>query len=125
MSAELVVKTLPTPLNSESLAITLKPVIAAKQYGNEDLLAKLIAEACELVMPEDQRGFNVDNVRVVKIMGGGLQSSRVVKGMVFGREPEGALFLPLLSEPMLRTRAQASSRRRSRPRLASSRAVST
>lgn len=33
--------------------------------------------------------FNVDNVRVVKIMGGGLSQSRVVRGMVFGREPEG------------------------------------
>lgn len=33
--------------------------------------------------------FNVDNVRVVKIMGGGLSSSRVIRGMVFGREPEG------------------------------------
>jgi T-complex protein 1 subunit theta len=88
--AELVVKTLPTPISSDSLALALKPVIASKQYGNEDLLARLIAEACELVMPDDQRAFNVDNVRVVKIMGGGLHSSRVVKGMVFGREAEGA-----------------------------------
>ena len=47
-------------------------------------------------MPPNPKNFNVDNVRVVKIMGGSLSSSKVVQGMVFGREPEGqgdALFL--------------------------------
>lgn len=37
------------------------------------------------------RDFNVDSVRVVKIMGGSLSQSRVVKGMVFGRQPEGSV----------------------------------
>ena len=40
-------------------------------------------------MPPNPKNFNVDNVRVVKIMGGSLSGSRVVQGMVFGREPEG------------------------------------
>jgi len=40
-------------------------------------------------MPSNLKNFNVDNVRVVKIMGGSLAASRVVQGMVFGREPEG------------------------------------
>lgn len=40
-------------------------------------------------MPSNPKNFNVDNVRVVKIMGGSLAGSRVVQGMVFGREPEG------------------------------------
>jgi len=35
--------------------------------------------------------FNVDNVRVVKIMGGGLEDSDVVRGMVFSREPAGII----------------------------------
>ena len=41
-----------------------------------------------MVMPRNPQNFNVDAVRVVKIMGGGLSASRVVKGMVFNREPE-------------------------------------
>ncbi len=41
------------------------------------------------VMPMNPRDFNVDSVRVVKVLGGGLDASRVVRGMVFGREPEG------------------------------------
>ena len=65
------------------------PAIASKQYGSEDVLAALVAEAALSVMPENPKTFNVDNVRVVKIMGGSLAGSRVVQGMVFGREPEG------------------------------------
>jgi T-complex protein 1 subunit theta len=39
-------------------------------------------------MPKTVKNFNVDNVRVVKILGGNINESRVVKGMVLGREPE-------------------------------------
>jgi len=67
----------------------LKPAIASKQYGSEDLLAPLVAEAALAVMPSNPKNFNVDNVRVVKIMGGSLSQSKVVRGMVFPREPEG------------------------------------
>lgn len=44
-------------------------------------------------MPPNPKNFNVDNVRVVKIMGGSLAGSQVVRGMVFGRQPEGAYAL--------------------------------
>jgi T-complex protein 1 subunit theta len=40
-------------------------------------------------LPKNPVNFNVDNVRVVKIMGGALEQSKVVKGMVFARSPEG------------------------------------
>ncbi|KAF6748613.1 chaperonin Cpn60/TCP-1 family [Ephemerocybe angulata] len=82
---------LPKDLTPASLALALKPAIASKQYGSEDLLADLVAEAALSVMPANPKSFNVDNVRVVKIMGGSLASSRVVQGMVFGREPEGSI----------------------------------
>jgi T-complex protein 1 subunit theta len=49
----------------------------------------LVAEAVLAVLPKNPENFNVDNIRVVKIMGGSLQQSKVVKGMVFAREPEG------------------------------------
>ena len=88
-SLELSVSTLPTPLTQTSLATALKPAIASKQYGFEDTLSSLVAEAALTVMPANPKNFNVDNVRVVKIMGGSLASSKVVRGMVFGREPEG------------------------------------
>ncbi|TEB37948.1 T-complex protein 1 [Coprinellus micaceus] len=82
---------LPAQLTPSSLALALKPAIASKQYGSEDFLADLVAEAALTVMPNNPKSFNVDNVRVVKIMGGSLSSSKVVQGMVFGREPEGTV----------------------------------
>jgi T-complex protein 1 subunit theta len=86
---ELSSTSLPFPLTHSSLALALKPAIASKQYGYEDALSALVAEAVLAVMPANPKYFNVDNVRVVKIMGGSLSGSRVVQGMVFGREPEG------------------------------------
>jgi T-complex protein 1 subunit theta len=75
----------------EELAKALRTVVAAKQSGSEDVLSTLIAEAVQAVLPKDPRGFNVDNIRVVKIMGGDLSQSRVVRGMVLGREPDGVV----------------------------------
>ena len=88
---ELSAFSLPSPLTQDTLVSALKPVIASKQYGSEDKLASLVAEAALSIMPANPKNFNVDNVRVVKIMGGSLSSSKVVVGMVFGREPEGKL----------------------------------
>ncbi|KAJ5136875.1 TCP-1/cpn60 chaperonin family-domain-containing protein [Penicillium atrosanguineum] len=73
------------------LSKALRTVVASKQSGTEDTLAALVAEAVLAVLPKNPLNFNVDNVRVVKIMGGSLEQSRVVKGMVFGREPDGTI----------------------------------
>jgi len=73
------------------LTKAIRTVIASKQYGNEDLLAPLVAQAVLAVLPKNPINFNVDNIRVVKIMGSSLPESRVVKGMVFPREPEGTI----------------------------------
>ena len=73
------------------LSKAVKTVIASKQSGSEDFLADLVAESVLAVLPKDPANFNVDNIRVVKIMGGSLPQSKVVKGMVFGREPDGSV----------------------------------
>jgi len=61
--------------------------IASKLYGYEALLASLVADACLGAMPKNPKNFNVDNVRVVKVLGGSISDSKVIKGMVFNREP--------------------------------------
>ena len=80
---------LSSPVTQQSLAAAFSPAIASKQYGSEDVLSRLVAVAALVVTPPNPKSFNVDNVRVVKIMGGSLAGSRVVHGMVFNREPEG------------------------------------
>ncbi len=61
--------------------------VGSKQAGSEQLLARLITEACIWTLRESC--FNVDNVRVCKIVGAGLQSSQVVSAMVFKPQVEG------------------------------------
>jgi len=65
----------------------IKTAVMSKQYGNEDFITGLISKACMSILPE-QTTFNVDNVRVCKILGSGLFSSQVVQGMVFRRQAE-------------------------------------
>lgn len=68
----------------------IRSAVMSKQYGNEDLLASLVTQACITILPE-KTTFNVDNVRVCKILGSGLNNSQVVQGMVFKRQVEGEI----------------------------------
>jgi len=85
---ELVCYTIKDLRNMQEVSKSIKPVITSKQYGNEDFLSELIAKACLSVYPS-HGNFNVDNVRVAKIMGCGIYSSDIVNGMVFKRAVEG------------------------------------
>jgi T-complex protein 1 subunit theta len=71
------------------LARAMRSAICAKQFGCEDILAPLIAKACLTVLPKNVYNFNVDNVRVCKILGGSLEQSTVIKGMVLKGETQG------------------------------------
>ena len=71
----------------EQVKRAIKTSIMSKQYGHEDFLADLITKACISILPE-KTTFNVDNVRVCKIIGSGLLKSEVVPGMVFRRSVE-------------------------------------
>jgi len=90
---ELVCNTAKNIYDKEEMVKFLKPAIASKQFGHEDFLAPIIADACVSVMPKEETRlpFNVDNVRVCKILGSGVLSSTWVRGMVFRREVEGTV----------------------------------
>lgn len=77
--------------DKDQLIKVIKPVIASKQYGSEDILSDLVADAVSHVLLPKSNYFNVDAIRVVKIMGGALSNSSVIKGLVFNNEPEGHL----------------------------------
>lgn len=78
------------PRDLTQVTKALRSAIMSKQYGNEDFLAKLVAQACVSILPE-KTTFNVDNVRICKIIGSGIQKSEVVQGMVFRRTVEGTI----------------------------------
>lgn len=90
------IETLALPYNpdfqtKDSLAHSIKCVIASKQHGYEDFLAPLIAEACHIAMPANPAHFNVDNVRVCKVIGGSVDDTSVVKGMVLPKDAFGTV----------------------------------
>ncbi|KAL8650384.1 MAG: hypothetical protein Q9210_003857 [Variospora velana] len=87
---ELVIDKVNDIRSQSDLEKPIRTVVASKQSGSEDFLASMIAEAILAVLPKNFINFNVDNIRVVKIMGGSLEQSKVVKGMVFGREPDSS-----------------------------------
>ncbi|XP_021181684.2 T-complex protein 1 subunit theta [Helicoverpa armigera] len=74
--------------NVQAVVKGITPSIMSKQYGYEDFIAELVAKACVAILPE-KTTFNVDNVRICKILGSGLLQSEVLSGMVFKREVEG------------------------------------
>jgi T-complex protein 1 subunit theta len=69
----------------------LKTCLMSKQYGHEEFLAGLVAQVCCESVPEDRVDFNVDNVRIAKIVGQGVVASSAVKGMIFRRSEVGAV----------------------------------
>merc|ERR1712137_1464782 len=78
-------------MNEAELVKALRPVIASKQHGLEDVLAPLITQAALAIMPRNPKNFVVDNVRVAKVLGASINASHVVNGMVLTRAPESTL----------------------------------
>jgi len=74
--------------DEESVKKAVRTAVMSKQYGNEDFLSDLITKACISILPDKETQFNVDNVRVCKILGSGLYNSQVINGMVFKRHAE-------------------------------------
>lgn len=87
----MVCKTADDCLRKEQVVDVIRTAIASKQYGYEAFLADLVADACINVCPSDVRSFNVDNVRVVKLDGESILSSKLVRGFVIGRTTESNL----------------------------------
>jgi len=74
--------------NREEILPCVKSVIGTKQYGLENVLAPLVYDACVYALPTITENFNVDNVRVVKILGGSINDSQIVHGLVLTRGSE-------------------------------------
>lgn len=73
------------------LKMLLKTTVASKQFGLEDFLSGLIAEACVYATPKSANRFNIDNVRVAKVLGGGIMDSEVLHGVMVARGSETSI----------------------------------
>ncbi|EEF36925.1 chaperonin containing t-complex protein 1, theta subunit, tcpq, putative [Ricinus communis] len=77
--------------NKEQVIFRMRAAVASKQFGQEDILCNLISDACIQVCPKNPVNFNVDNVRVAKLVGGGLHNSTIVRGMVLKSDAVGTI----------------------------------
>lgn len=77
--------------NKDEIVSRMKAAVASKQFGQEDILCSLIADACIQVCPKNPANFNVDNVRVAKLVGGGLHNCSVVRGMILKNDATGSI----------------------------------
>ncbi|XP_058724504.1 T-complex protein 1 subunit theta-like [Vicia villosa] len=77
--------------DKEQVVSRMKAAVASKQFGQEDTICSLVADACIQVCPKNPVNFNVDNVRVAKLLGGGLHNSTVVRGMVLRNDAVGSI----------------------------------
>lgn len=80
-------------LDRDELIRALKPVLASKQYGFEELLAGLCTDACQIVLPTQAQldagkplDLYVDSLRIGKMLGGNISDCTVIRGMVVQRE---------------------------------------
>ena len=73
----------------DAVTSALLLVVAAKQYGHEDVLARAIAEACLYTFSEAPAApkLDVDNIRTVRLLGGSIDQSRMMGGMVLPNLP--------------------------------------
>lgn len=66
------------------LADTIRPVLTAKQFGSDIVLAPLVAQACLATASKASNGLSInpESVRISKILGGRMEESQVVHGFV-------------------------------------------
>lgn len=77
--------------NLDEVSAVLKPCVASKHYGLEDILTPLIANACLSVLPANLNMFSVENIRVAKVLGGSVTDSSVIQGAVILHDTEGTV----------------------------------
>ena len=65
--------------------------LTAKHLGNEDQFCELVSEACLRALPRNHKNFDVEHVRVAKILGGAIQDSFVLNGLLISRNAEGMI----------------------------------
>jgi len=80
------------PRDPVALKRAIKSVLMAKQLGHEEKLASLVSEASLVVMAgEGKARLKADSVRIVKLIGGNIEQSTVMKGMLLPRSAEGTI----------------------------------
>ena len=76
--------------DEDAVTSAIMPVVCAKQYGHEQVLAREIAKACLYTLPKTPSDpkIDVDNIRTARLLGGSVDQSRMMAGMVLMNLPQ-------------------------------------
>lgn len=78
-------------MNEEEVINRIRGSVASKMFGNEDVISRIIARACIGVSSTNINNFPSEHVRVAKILGGGIEDSMVINGMVIVQDSNGSI----------------------------------
>merc|ERR1711920_174709 len=86
-------------LNANLVCQRLKAVLVSKESENGNNLSQLTAQACIDAFPNNNKPFNAENIRIVKIVGGSPEDSVVMKGLVILKDVDGKI--KTVKDPMV------------------------
>ena len=87
----LVSKKVDDPRNAEQVAEAIRSSIASKVPNYADFFSKLVAKACINSLPDVSTHFDIDNIRVVHILGSSVDDSTFLSGFLVKRGAEGSI----------------------------------
>ena len=73
------------------VAKALKATVGSKVPNYSDFFSTLVAKACINSLPDVPTRFDIDNIRVIQILGSSIDDSTVMSGMVARRAAEGSI----------------------------------
>lgn len=75
-------------LSEEQILPVITSVLCPKVPIYHEFFSKLVTKCCMMTCGGNPKSFDVDHIRVAKILGGSLYDSEVIKGMLIGRSPD-------------------------------------
>lgn len=69
----------------------LRSTLTSKIPNHGEFFAKLVARACINSLPDSIFKFDIDNIRILNVMGGSITDSTLMSGMVIKRGVEGTI----------------------------------
>lgn len=79
------------PRDLEKVSQAILASVASKVPNYANFMASLVARACIHSTPDNPKNFDIDNIRVVHILGSALEDSTLVRGFLIKRSVEGSI----------------------------------
>lgn len=79
------------PRNIDQVSEALFATISSKIPNYANFFSQLVSKACINSLPDNSRNFDIDNIRVVHILGSSVDDSTFLSGFLVKRNVEGSI----------------------------------